>query len=240
VQGHEQAMDVEDGQGVQQDVVRREAPGLVQGQGVGRQGAVGEHGALGPARGSAGVDDGGQVVRRAGLDLQLRRKIRGARQEGLGVAQEEGRLGVPQEVVHLALGVGGVEGQEDRTDLQGGQVDHHGLDRLLHLQGHAIAGGDAPRPEARRRPGRKDLKLAIGHRRRSWRTEGVAGGVRRKSPGEKAIEVPGHGSSLPTSASRRGSMLLRALPAPRAALGNARIQPPLRKPPHPAARGAPP
>ena len=62
VGGHEQAVGVEDGQGVQQDVVGPEPPDPVQRQRVRGEVALGQHGALGPARRAAGVEDGGEVV----------------------------------------------------------------------------------------------------------------------------------------------------------------------------------
>ena len=50
------------GQGVEQDIVGREAPGLDQRRRVGGKIAVGEHRAFGAPRGAGGVEDGGKVV----------------------------------------------------------------------------------------------------------------------------------------------------------------------------------
>ena len=59
---HEQAVDVEDRQGVQQHIIMAEMPKLTQHFGIGPQVAVGEHGALGNARGAGGVKNAGQIT----------------------------------------------------------------------------------------------------------------------------------------------------------------------------------
>ena len=59
---HEQAVGVEDRQGVDEHVLAREAPALDQGLGVGPEVGVGEHRALGPSGRARRVEDGGEVV----------------------------------------------------------------------------------------------------------------------------------------------------------------------------------
>ncbi len=57
---------------------------------------------------------------------------------------DERRLGIADEVLHLAALVGGVERQVDQARAQHRQVQHQGLDRLLGLR------GDSRRPRAGR------------------------------------------------------------------------------------------
>ena len=122
MQGDEQAVDVKDRQRVQQHVVRGEAPGRVKGQGVGGQGAVAEHRPLGPARRAAGIDQGRQGVRVAGVNGARRFKRRGLRGQGQGVANHELGFCVLKKIGHLRLGVGRVQRGEDRTNAQAGQI----------------------------------------------------------------------------------------------------------------------
>ena len=192
MEGHEQAVDVEDGQGVQQDVIRRESPGCMQGLGVGRQGTVGQHGALGAPRGAAGIDDRGQVSRRPGLDDPVGIKARCFRDEGRCVLDEDSRLGVLQEIVHLRVGVGGVQGQEDRAGPQGREVDHHGVHGLLDLQGDPLAGRGTPPPQQVGHPGGAILKVAVGDRRQAGLKKARAAPVRRKPGRQKVIEIVRH------------------------------------------------
>ncbi len=168
VDGHEQSVHVIDRQGVDQHVLLREAPGVDQRPGVGRQVGVGQHRPLGPAGGAGGVDDGGEIIVRAGDRLELRRLdcsqfgeralarlVEGldprAREAGdflhalarLGIADDQPRLGVPDEVADLRERIGRVEGQIDRPRPQRRQVEHEVAGRLLHLHGDPFAGLDA-------------------------------------------------------------------------------------------------
>ena len=81
VQGHEQAVDVEQRQEVQQHVIRREAPAILEGQGIRGQIAVREHGSLRAPGRARGVDDRREVGFGA-LDLGAGRRLCcGARRE---------------------------------------------------------------------------------------------------------------------------------------------------------------
>jgi hypothetical protein len=62
VDGHEQAVHMEDGQCVDQHVALSPSPVVLEHDRVGQQVAVRQHGALAAARGAAGVEDGSQVV----------------------------------------------------------------------------------------------------------------------------------------------------------------------------------
>ena len=161
---------MEDRQRVQQPVVGGEAPGVAQGRRVGGEVAVAEHGALGAAGGARGVEDGREVVLaarhvdvagRGGLrpwpsrlpspcsprvsdvrHAELRGQLRHRLLE-LGPADEQGRLGVAQEVADLARGVGGVERQVDGAGAQAAEIEHQRLGALLDLGRDAVAGLDA-------------------------------------------------------------------------------------------------
>ena len=196
MEGHEQAVDMEDRQGVQQDVVRRKPPGFVQGQGVGGQGTVGQHGPLGASRRAAGVDDRGQVRRRAGLHPGVR--VEGSRlcREGSGVLDEDSGLGVLQEIVHLRRRVGRVQGQEDRTGPQGRKIDHHRVHGLLDLQGDPLARRGAPPPQQVCDPGSTILQVAIADRFQTRLEKAGTAPVRRKPGRQKIIEIVRHVPSL--------------------------------------------
>ena len=63
MKGYEQAMDVEDGQRMQQDVVGLPLPCFEQRTCVRSQVPVCDHGTLGLARGARGVEHGGEIGR---------------------------------------------------------------------------------------------------------------------------------------------------------------------------------
>ncbi len=65
MQGDEQPVHVEDRQRVQQHVTRPETPVGVQSLGVGRDVAMGDHGALEASGGAGGIDQRGEIVRLA-------------------------------------------------------------------------------------------------------------------------------------------------------------------------------
>ncbi len=161
--GHEQAVHVEDGQRVDQHVALLPAPVRLQHARVAEHVAVREHGALAAPGGAAGVDDDRKVV---GLAARRRVRVgvvRGALQQGAAavLAQREhvaraglegdladpaevgraahhhGGLGVAHEVLDLAGLVGRVQRQVHVAAAQHGQVQDEVLDRLLHLHGDA-------------------------------------------------------------------------------------------------------
>ena len=88
---HEQAVNVEDRQGVDQHIVGAPVPVAQQGACVAQQVAVRQHGAFAAARGARGVQDGRQIVGLAACVLVLIRLHRGMGQEAavLLVAQGE-------------------------------------------------------------------------------------------------------------------------------------------------------
>ena len=149
IDGHEEAVGVKDGEGVQEHVAGLEAPRLVQRQRVGRQVAVAQHGALGPPRGARGVEQGGEFVAahrgalEPGREVAARVHERAAalrvqRQQvahpggpsahpelrlPLGRADHDRRLGVGQHVLDLGPPVGGVERQVDGARAQTGEIE---------------------------------------------------------------------------------------------------------------------
>ncbi len=194
VQGDEQPVHVEDGQGMQQHVPRPEPPGLVQRQGVGRQIAVAEHGALGPAGGAAGVDDGRQVAG-GGLVHALQRRQPGRLpRQGDRVRDEQLRLGVVQEVADLSLGVGGVEGQEDAADLQGRQVEHQGFRGLGRLRRHPVPHLHAPGLQQRRQPRDPQFQVAVADHHAVGEQQGGRRAVVGKARSQEGVEIGVHGS----------------------------------------------
>ena len=167
---HEQAMGVIDRQRVDQHVLVREAPVVDQAVGVRRQIVVRQHRALGTAGGARGVEDRGKIVigardgrkRRIGLGggigqrslavgpkrfdfcLHLGRD-RADAVRLRGVAHDQRRLGVGDEVVEFVERVGGVERQIHRARAHGRKIQHQRRHRFLGLGCHAVAGLDAAR-----------------------------------------------------------------------------------------------
>ena len=94
VDGHEQAMHMEDGQGVDEHVPRHPAPVVLEHHRVGQQIAVRQHRPLAAPGGAAGVEDGGQVVSAPGDWDMVVAKVRGPLQQAARavVAQREHML----------------------------------------------------------------------------------------------------------------------------------------------------
>ncbi len=136
----------------------------------------------------------GEDVRRPGGERELRRPG-----EILGRADEDGRLGVAEEVADLVALVGGVERQVDVAGAQHRQVEEQRLDRLvdLHRDPARCAAGRANRAgwraspshargRARCRPGRSRSSRsrryrARPERRRAGRRRDWRCGRRRRS-----------------------------------------------------------
>ena len=167
----EQAMRVIDGQRVDEYVTallgRSPAPVVPEHQRVREQVAVREHCALAAPRGAAGVEDAGQVVPgapggrvhitavRGALQqaavpvLPQREDMARARLEGdlgdpaeiAGRADDDGGLGIADEVLDLGLLVGGIERQKDETGTQRRQVQQQGFNGLFDLYRNAAAFG---------------------------------------------------------------------------------------------------
>ena len=190
VQGDEQAMHMEQRQGVQQHVVVPPAPAPAQGYGIGADVVMGQHRALGAARGAGGVHQGGQVIAIAfGYVMAWLCGIHGLheaaaaspqRQHGPAavptrhvsarrVPHEQPGLRIGKKVRHLSGGVGGIERHIDPARLQRCQVQGHGLGRLADLGQHPVAGRHADLGEHRGQAGSSLRQMgvcpdfAIGH-----------------------------------------------------------------------------
>ncbi|MNV31507.1 hypothetical protein D3C71_1228180 [compost metagenome] len=219
VDGDEQAVDVEDGQCVDEHIPLLPAPVVLEHDSVAQHVAVREHGALAAAGGAAGVEDGGQVVGTAGHGLMLIAVVGGALEQAAGAvvaqgenmlrAQREGNLADPAEVAgrahhHRGLGVadevfdlgalvGGVERQKHVACAQRGQVQGHGFDGLFHLHGHSAALGQLERCEQVGDAGAGAVQVAPGvEQRGAVCRHGLDGGavqVRREGCAQGAEEV---------------------------------------------------
>ena len=86
VKGDEQAVDMEDRQGMEQHILRRKAPEPVQLLGIGGQVAVAEHRPLGPSGGARRIEDRGNIAGGARCDGCIR-----LRRERLGPERAVGR-----------------------------------------------------------------------------------------------------------------------------------------------------
>ena len=128
VKRHHESVHMEDGQSVQQHVGRPERPGLVEGQRVAGQVAVGEHGPLGPAGRARRVDEGGKVFGPAGCEGIVGLRSVEPIGQGVGVAHNRGGLGVAHEPFDLGFGVGRVDRHVHRAEPQHAEVQGHGLD----------------------------------------------------------------------------------------------------------------
>ena len=185
VRGHEQAVRVVDRQGVDQDVVGRELPGVAQREGVRDEVAVRQHRTLGAPGRARRVEDGGEVVRldhggREGVRLlvgevrqrpgpasvqRLDRDVARESRDGIapsGVADDELRLRVPDEILDLRRRVGGVERKVDRAGPQGAEIEDEVLHRLLDLHRDPFARRDAPRLERVRHATRPEDEVVVG------------------------------------------------------------------------------
>ena len=163
VGGDEEAMSVEDRQRVDQPVIGRKLPVLLQRLGIGQQIVVGEHGALGAAGRARGIKDRRQIIggtldidelggfvrrhrHQAAATLLVQRLDLGtARIGNLGNAvsrfrraDHKPRLGIADEIVEFRQGIGGVERQVDGTGTHAGEIEHQRLRALLDLDGNAI------------------------------------------------------------------------------------------------------
>ena len=159
VQGDEQAMHMEQRQGVQQHVVVPPAPTPAQGFGIGANVVVGQHRALGAARGAGGVNQGGQVIAialghvKAGLGrvhgLHEASTVAAQRQHGPAtllirrvrahrIPHEQPRFRVSKKVRHFSGSVSRIERHIDTSCLKSCQVQGHGLGHLANLGKHPV------------------------------------------------------------------------------------------------------
>ena len=167
MQGHKQAMHMEDGQGVDQHIPRHPTPIVLQHAGIAEQVVVRQHRALAAPGGAAGVEDGGQIVGPTLGRRVLVAVVRGALEQAAGAVVVQGEhmaraglkgnfahppkvftgahhhsgFGIAHKVSHLGALVSGVERQKHMACAQGGQIQQHGLDRLFHLHRHPRARG---------------------------------------------------------------------------------------------------
>ncbi len=124
---------------------KRAAAGL----GVGEEVLVAGHGALGEARGAAGVEDRGRAGRAGLLDGErLAVRQRGARHEDVR------RPGVGHDVVRFLLGEAGVDRHDDGVGQDGAEEGQHPVGAVAQLDGHPVAALDAEGTQPARHPGR--------------------------------------------------------------------------------------
>ncbi|ESX22226.1 hypothetical protein X766_01885 [Mesorhizobium sp. LSJC255A00] len=189
VGGDEQAVRVEDRQGMDQHVIPGETPLLDQHARIGGQVFVAEHGALGASGGARCVKDCGQIVRPARHGVEIRgllcrqfgqraltiaakreggstRRVRQRRDSaGAGrVADDQPRLGITEEIAEFGQRVGGVERQEDRAGAQAGEVKENAFRAFFDLHGNAVARLDAEMPQRMCQLCRLRQHVAIGDR----------------------------------------------------------------------------
>ena len=164
VAGHEQAVGVVDRQGMDEHVVRGEAPDILQGQCVRDEIVVRQHRSLGAARRARGIEDRSQIVSRPLHGLEGFRRIfggigqrsltscvqrfhgttdlRGDRRDPFALAwitDDQLRLGVADEVLQLGERVGCIQGEIHGAGPHGCKIQNHGLNRLLDLHSDAVA-----------------------------------------------------------------------------------------------------
>ena len=157
----EEPMDVVDRQRVQQHVAARKTPVADERRRVAAEIAVGEHRALGPAGRPRCVEDRRELVRLRDDRVEIRVLARSGAQQrafaaceredrrfgtkrsdalrGLGPADDNGRLGVAEEIRELALLITGVERQVNEPRAQAREVECKRLPALVDLDGDAVA-----------------------------------------------------------------------------------------------------
>ena len=183
----EEAVGVEDRQSMDQHVIGGVGPSFAQRERVRDEVAVGQHRALGASGGARGVEQRGEIVGRAlhrrevfrcrlcrvrqgPLALRVERDERRARlggrlQQRLApgrVADEDGGLGVADEVLDLCRGVAGVERQEGAARPHRAEIEDDRFDRLLDLGGDAVAGLHAEADEGVRHSAGAGDEVGIG------------------------------------------------------------------------------
>ena len=107
-------------------------------------------------------------------------------------ADEQGRLGIAQEVADLADRVGGVERQVDGTGPQAAQVEHQRLGALLDLRRDAVAGLDAQVQEDLGHPARQVLQVGVAEHAAVGPLQEDAAEVGREAAAEDLEQVLVH------------------------------------------------
>ena len=224
MRGDEEAVHVEDRQRMDQHVAsaRCASPSSLQGDGVREQVAVRQHRSLAAPGGAARVEDRGEVVARARRRRvavgEVRRPFEqaaaaivaegedegrpggegelGRPDEILRRADEDGGLGVADEVADLVALVGGVERQVDVAGAQHGQVEEQRLDRFLDLHRDPARRRQVERIEQVGEHRRRPLEVAPGVDQAALdRLDGGAVKVARKAvaQGDEEVGVAGGG-----------------------------------------------
>lgn len=220
VAGHEQAMGMVDWQGMEKRVIGSKAPDLFQGQRVGNEVVVRQHGSLGAARRPRCVEDRSQVLARPLHRLEgLRHLIGGFGQRALtfrvqrldaasslcgnrsdalalaGVADDQRWLGVADEVFQLGQRIGRIEGQVDGSSPRGREIQEYGRNGFLDLCCDTVARLDPA--------GDKHVRETTGQRDEVGIADGLARGGRDCRPGRvgdralqpvKQVRIHGKGS----------------------------------------------
>ena len=214
----EEAVGVEDREGMQQHVRLGEAPVVRERFGVGQKVALAQHRALGAPRRAGGVEEGGEVVFAAGDGVEIVGAGRGQRGErapalrrkgqhpgiaprGLhrgragGVDDEDPRAGIADEIFCLGGGVGGVERQDDQAGLRAARHDAKRVGRLVDLQRDPVARLRARAGQGVGVAGGIAGEGGMGHRAgpRNVQERRVAPGIRAE---EAVVERVGHGPFL--------------------------------------------
>ena len=135
VNGHKQAVHMEDGQRMNQHIIGLPVPVHLEHRRIAEQIAVAEHGTLAAPGGATGVENGSQIIRLAGHHLMLITVVRSAVQQrartvcaqridmahaasesnlghpakATGRAHHHRWLGIGDEVLHLGTLIGGVQ-----------------------------------------------------------------------------------------------------------------------------------
>ena len=164
VAGDEETVGVEDGQRVEEHVIRPKPPGALQDLGVGSEVAMTQHRPLRSPGGAGGVQQRRRISVRAddavlhgceGLGRFGQSALAvaveaehfshppagGDRLElrpGFRTAHEQRRLRVGEEVVELGFRVGRIEGEVNEARTQTGEVEEQGAGRLVDLHRHSI------------------------------------------------------------------------------------------------------
>ncbi len=170
---------------MEQHVVVAPAPAVEEAYGVGEEIALTEHRALGAARGARRVENRGQIVGIPWRDLILRLSfLRALEQRPVPLsaerqhrdaaghvgklrlvrrpADEERGLRIPQKVLHLRAGVGGVDGYVDGPQAQAGEVEGDRLRRLFHLDEYPVARRHRQTTQQTGQLRRQSVEVAIG------------------------------------------------------------------------------
>ena len=112
-----------------------------------------------------------------------------------GIADEDARLRVAEEILDLRRRVGRVERKEDRARAQAREIQQNRVRRFLDLHGDAIARRHAARAQKVRDARRARMKIAIGDLARFRRLDEDF--LRRgRAARDEVVQIGGHVSPL--------------------------------------------